>query len=137
MESWRGVARFIETLHHEEPVVFSDSLDDWISLESDLKMRLGTPSQDLQAKFAKWKKAVGFGAWYWNRDEGISGIVMPEIRGGDLKLISFYPQGLYYNYRFERVCYFPRSGYVFIITHNDRYADEFDSENGYLLLRLQ
>jgi len=116
------------------PDVHHDSTGDWIELAPGLSVKTPEPSPALLEKYTEWNKQA-IEAWHWNRQEGRAGVDLPSCRGDSLDVVAIDSAGFYYKYRIEKVFYFPSTGYILIFTHNDRYAGEFDSENGYLLLR--
>jgi hypothetical protein len=132
--SW--TSSILKQFKHETPIVFSNPSDDWIKLDSGFSIRQPQPSRQLLTRFRQWD-SVGIEAWYWNRQEGAAGVDLPRVRGDSLKLVYADSVGLYLRYRLQDVYYYPESGYLVITTANDRYAGEFDSENGFLILRRE
>jgi hypothetical protein len=130
----KWAASLLKLFKHEEPVVWSNPADDWIKIDSGFSIRQPQPSHQLLTRFKQWDGSA-IPAWYWNKQEGVAGIDLPAVRGDDLELVYADSVGLYVNYRFQDVYYFQHGGYLLITTLNDRYAGEFDSENGFLLLR--
>jgi hypothetical protein len=126
--------QILQTFRHEEPFRPTGSLNDWIQLDSNFAIHLPLPTAELLARFKIWDSSA-IPAFYWNRQERKAGIDVPWSRGDTLEIVAIDSSGFYINYEIRYIYYFAKSGYLLIFTKNDRYAGEFDCENGFLLLR--
>jgi hypothetical protein len=131
-----GCAEHIVRLYdHEEPVTLLDSTGDWIKLDSAGSIRCPDTPTKTKDEYKTWAREVALEGWFWNRHSGMGGIVLPQSTGCRLSLVAIDSAGLYLDYTIDRVLYFPASKYLLVFTKNPMFHGEFDSENGFLLLR--
>ena len=112
-------------------------IDDWIPLDSTLSIKHPTARElALDSMEHVFDSTYDNHAWIWSKYAGNTAIDQPWIKGGELKLISYDPNGLYLDYRFKEVFYFPESRLLLIFTNQPRIASGLDQMHGYLLFRV-
>ena len=73
----------------------------------------------------------------WNNAMGINGRDLPKISSDKLlKLIYFYPEGLYFNYELSQVICFPDTQYLLMFTHQETLCHGGESMHGFLLFKI-
>jgi hypothetical protein len=72
----------------------------------------------------------------WNMIFGLKGISLPSLEGIDVKLVYYYPRGVYIGYTLSKAYYFPQSGYILVFINQPRMASGLDTMHGFLLLKI-
>jgi hypothetical protein len=96
---------------------------------------MAPPPDSAQLKLFEKEYALG-DERSWNSKHGIQGINTPSVEGLNVRMVYYYPEGLYIDYTISKVYYFPRSGYVLVFTNQPRLASGLDTMHGFLLLKI-
>lgn len=74
---------------------------------------------------------------HWNRECPVNCKDLPQFSGVSSNLIYTYPGGIYKNYTFTEVIYFPESSYLVIVTYQPLKSVGEDTNHGLLVFHLQ
>lgn len=72
----------------------------------------------------------------WNRECPVNCKDLPQFSGVSAKLIYTYPGGIYKNYTFSEVIYYPKSSYLVIVINQPLKAIGGDTNHGMLVFHL-
>lgn len=75
-------------------------------------------------------------AAHWNRACPVNCKDLPQFSGVNAKLIYTCPRGIYKNYTFTQVIFYPKSNYLVIVTHQPFTAVGGDTNHGMLVFHL-
>ena len=73
----------------------------------------------------------------WNRECPVNCKDLPQFSGVSANLIYTYPGGIYKNYTFTEVIYFPESSYLVIVVNQPLKSNGEDTNHGLLVFHLQ
>lgn len=76
-------------------------------------------------------------AHHWNRECPVNCKDLPQFNGVRANLIYTYPGGIYKNYTFSEVIYYPKSGYLVVVTYQPLKAVGGDTNHGLLIFHLE
>jgi hypothetical protein len=132
--SWTWLEKNSKYILYEPAKELENKNDVWSA--PDMSWFIKIPSID--SAQLKWlqEKCPEFDGRWWNCKYGIDGISLPSFEGIDVKLVYYYPDGVYFDYKISKAYYFVRSGYILLFTKQPRLADGFDTRHGFLLLKI-
>lgn len=82
----------------------------------DMGIKLRTPKENNRLENDFTEKFAKNCARQWNERMKIDGIVEPIAWDMELDLVYYHPDGLYFNYKIEKVFIFPESDHLLIMT---------------------
>jgi hypothetical protein len=136
LNSKEFVPQFLSEVGSEKSVVLTDSSGIYRIADS---VYFTVPATDTTflATFSRLNTlgAMGNGR-DWCRDSPVNCIDYPVFSGTGATLIYRYAEGLYKNYRFEQVTYFPGSKYLVLVVDPPVVAHGLDTMRGLLVYRL-
>ncbi len=94
------------------------------------------PDSTFQRKFGKVINDGGGNAWDWYKACPVNCSDYPVFFGTDAKLVYEYQGGLYKNYAFSQVIFFPKSKYLVLVIDQPTRAVGSDSMHGLLVYKL-
>lgn len=94
------------------------------------------PDSTFQRKFNKVINDGGRNASDWYKACPVHCSDYPIFFGTDAKLVYEHPDGLYKNYAFSQVIYFPKSKYLVLVTDQPTRAVGLDTMHGFLVYKL-
>jgi len=75
-------------------------------------------------------------AKHWNRECPVNCKDLPQFSGVSANLIYTYPGGIYKNYTFTEVIFYPNSNYLVIVTYQPLKSEGEDTNHGLLVFHL-
>lgn len=122
-----------------------------LSLEKDLSLRdssgnymlndsayvtLPVYDSTFQKKLFRLCQGGPCDAKHWNRECPVNCKDLPQFSGISANLIYTYPGGIYKNYTFSEVIYYPKSNYLVIVSTQSLRANGGDTNHGMLIFHL-
>lgn len=74
---------------------------------------------------------------HWNRECPVNCKDLPQFSGVNAQLVYTFPGGIYKNYTFSEVIYYPKSGYLVVVTYQPLKAVGGDTNHGLLIFHLK
>jgi len=127
---------FLETVPLEQGVKLADSSGKYFLRDSVFT----TPPPDDISFLRHYSALVNEGrgdAAQWYRECPVDCSDYPVFYGVNARLIYAYRDGIYKNYKFKEVLYYPDSGYIVFITDQPRVAMGHDTMHGFLVFKLE
>ncbi len=120
----------------EDGVSLMDSSNKYV-LNDSVIVTLPVYDSTFQKKLFRLVNDGGSGdAAQWNRECPVNCKDLPQFSGVNANLIYTYPGGIYKNYTFPEVIFFPKSNYLVIVTHKPITAVGGDTNHGMLVFHL-
>ncbi len=127
--------RFLAGTPKEEPLVIAEEGGTYV-LRDSATVAPPRPDSTFDRKFNKVVNEGGSGALDWYRACPVYCSDYPVFRGVEANLVYEFKGGLYKNYTFSQVLYFPSSGYLVIVTDQPLRAVGSDTMDGLLVYQL-
>jgi hypothetical protein len=122
--------------HHSEKAIVLTAIDGKCSIKRGISVAPPASDSTFSRKFNKVIGDGGRNAYDWYKKCPVYCSDYPEFMGVDAKLVYQHVGGLYKNYSFSQVLYFPQSRYLVLVTNQPLRAAGLDSMHGLLVYRL-
>jgi hypothetical protein len=135
-EKWEWIEPVKKAMRTEKPYIFIPNSNKIIEdASTGIKIRPPKLNNRLYNQFIE--NFAENCARQWNNSMKENGIDTPQTWDIDLDLVYYYPDGLYFNYDIEKVCVFPESSLLLVMTKNKERCAGGDTMDGFLIFKFK
>lgn len=130
-----SISTVLSELNMEEKVSLKDSAG-FYALNNSALVTLPVYDSTFKKKFVRLYDQGPCDAKHWNSACPVNCKDLPQFKRVNAELIYTYPGGIYKNYTFSEVIYFPKSNYLVVVTYQPLEAIGGDTNHGLLIFHL-
>ena len=133
---WLTIGQRIGNTYVKDHGEFKKQDSSWIFDNKQRRIRIPQPDSLVLSEYKSLSLSTSE-IPMWNKEHGMKAIMVPEIEGMETEFIYAYPRGVYINYDVDKVCYFYKQEYFYLLIFikQPKKAAGLDSMHGFLLLK--